>query len=246
MLNFHAEADSVIEARLDCDVTVRLDGGKYISDVVIEPRVTDVDLRLVDLDLQRVSKLGGDAAHELGSGLKGLIAKQLNEREPKIKDKINASIAKRQDAMRISPEKMLAASWNKALSTFGYGACADASATAANQQQKQKSAIAPTKPLASASTAPLKSMPVTSAPAPTATAASSPSPLNSTANAAPVATPSTPNSAARPWVVLTEEPRLPLTPVILNPPRGRTTVLPPAIARPASFEEQPPLVPVHK
>ncbi len=118
MLNVSAEADMVVQARLDCDLAIRLEPGKLLSDVVLDPRVTGVDLRLVDLDLRRVGVLGHDVARELGDSLTPIIAHELDEREPKIVAKANAAIEKRRDRLRFSLEAFLKSGWSKFQTTM--------------------------------------------------------------------------------------------------------------------------------
>ncbi len=113
MLNTSAQGDMTVRARLDFDLAIRLEPGKLLTDVVLDPRVTGVDLELVDLDLRRVGILGHDVARELGDSLRPLIAQQLNEREPKIVAKANAAIEKRRDRLRFSPEQFLKSGWSK-------------------------------------------------------------------------------------------------------------------------------------
>ena len=68
LLNINTEAECKIEARLDMEVRWHWQPGTLFGDVAVEPKVTGADLRLVDFDLQKVSKLQGWAARELGTG----------------------------------------------------------------------------------------------------------------------------------------------------------------------------------
>jgi len=118
-LNFSADADCSVEAGLDCEVGFKFAPGSYLADLVIEPRITAVQLRLVRFDLKRFSKIGGTAAHELGEGLKSTVAKELRKREPKIAEKLNHSLEKHQDALRISPQKLLTSGFSKVTGLLG-------------------------------------------------------------------------------------------------------------------------------
>ena len=115
-----------MQVRLGCEVGFKLVPGKYLSDIVIEPKVTAVDLHLVDLDVQRISKIEGWAAHEIGAAIKGTIKDELENRGPKIAAKLNKSIAKRQDKLRFSPQQFLTSAWGKMQSTLGWQSESDA------------------------------------------------------------------------------------------------------------------------
>ncbi len=118
MLNTSAQGDMTVRVRLDCDLAVRLEPGKLVRDVVLDPRVTAVDLQLVDLDLRRVGVLGHDIAHELGDSLRPIIAHELDEREAKIVAKANTSIDKRRDRLRFSLTDFLKSGWSKFQTTL--------------------------------------------------------------------------------------------------------------------------------
>ena len=107
LLNFKAEADSRVEVRLDFTLAVKFVPTRFLADVMVEPKVTGVGLRLIEFDLKRVSKIDGWLAHELGDNLRGTIQRELTRREPKIADKVNLAIAEKQDRLRFSPDEML-------------------------------------------------------------------------------------------------------------------------------------------
>jgi len=119
MLNIMSEAETTIEARLDCQLAAHLVPGKYLAGVALEPKVTAVSLRLADFDLQRVSQLDGAAAHELGNSLRETIQRELRDQEPKVAVKLNQEIAKRQSSLRLSPEEWVVAGWSKAQGLIG-------------------------------------------------------------------------------------------------------------------------------
>ena len=118
LLNINSEAICTVEARLDMEVRWHWQPGTLFGDMAVEPRVTGADLRLVDFDLQKVSKLQGWAARALGDGLKRIIAKQLHREEPKLVEKLNAAIAKKQSRLHFSPDAAMASGVTKLESLF--------------------------------------------------------------------------------------------------------------------------------
>jgi len=113
LFNITTEADCKIEARIDMDVRVAIKPATLIGDVSVEPRVTRADLKLVDFQLQKVSKLQGWAARELGDGLKPMIAAELHRQEPKLVEKMNAAIQKNQNRLHFSPDAALTGGFSK-------------------------------------------------------------------------------------------------------------------------------------
>ncbi len=112
-LNATVLFDATVRVRVDTRLGIRFEPGKLLSDVVLDPKVTAVELELIDFDLRKVGVLGRDVARELSNPLKPVLAHELKRREPKIVEKINAAIDKRRDHLRFSPEKYMASGWTK-------------------------------------------------------------------------------------------------------------------------------------
>ena len=120
MLNTSVLFDAAIEARIHCELSIRREPGKLVDDFVLDPRVTAVELKLVDFDLRKLGILGRDVAAELSNPLKPLIARELERRQGKIVEKANAAIDKQRRQARFSASDFLASEWSK-LSAKLYG-----------------------------------------------------------------------------------------------------------------------------
>lgn len=120
MLNTSVLFDADVEARIHCQLTIRREPGKLIDDVILDPRVTAVELTLVDFDLKKLGILGRDVAGELSNPLKPLIARELERRQGKIVEKANAAIDKQRSKLRFSASEFLTSEWSK-LSAKLYG-----------------------------------------------------------------------------------------------------------------------------
>jgi hypothetical protein len=118
LLNANVEADSRIEARLDCEMAIDWKPSGVLGQLSIEPKVIGARLELVDFDLKKVSKIEGRAAHELGERLQNTLAKKLHAEEPKLVEKLNKAIQKRQDRLRFSPDDVVANGLSKLESLF--------------------------------------------------------------------------------------------------------------------------------
>ena len=101
LVNFSTDADASIEMRLAGEVRYEYtveNGTRYLKFL---PRVTAVDMKLVEFDLRRISLAAGPLVQEFGDMLTNPLADQLDKHEPKIVEKLNKSIVKRQDRLKI-------------------------------------------------------------------------------------------------------------------------------------------------
>lgn len=101
LFNISTEGNASVEMQLDGDLQYRFDTTEQGTFLALTPRVTAVDLRLTDLDWQRIGKLRGDVAHELADAFTEPLGKQLDKQEPKALEKIARAIAKRRDKLRV-------------------------------------------------------------------------------------------------------------------------------------------------
>lgn len=115
LLNFSVEADATVAARLSCELAIRNEQGA----VLIEPHIHGAKLDLLEFDLKRISNVEGKLAHELGELLEHAVADEVAEWGPKLAEKLNASIAKRQDRLRFTPAELVLDSWRQAGAALG-------------------------------------------------------------------------------------------------------------------------------
>jgi hypothetical protein len=80
----------VAEARITSEDEAK--PGSLFSLVVFRPEVTELKLRLADLDVRRVGLIGGDAADELGDASKRTIERLLERQEPELRRTIAKKI----------------------------------------------------------------------------------------------------------------------------------------------------------
>jgi hypothetical protein len=96
------DADADILLTADCVLGSRLDPTHLPPDIILQPEITDATLTLQRFEVNRISKVGGDVAEELGRGLRKILETKIEEKRPKIVSKINAKIAKSEDKLRFS------------------------------------------------------------------------------------------------------------------------------------------------
>lgn len=112
LASFSVDADARAELRIQCELGIRIDSATLPPSVVLEPEVTGADLHLAKFKLQSISKLDGPLVHELGESLEDRVAKELEERSDKLVAKLNRSIAKNKDKLKLSLSDYLASQWD--------------------------------------------------------------------------------------------------------------------------------------
>ncbi len=117
LLSLSVDAEARTQLRVRCDLALRLDLSRLPPDVILDPAVRAVELRLVEFRLNRVSQLGGSVAHELGRQARGRVEKELARQSDKLPEKFNRQIDKNRDRLRLSIHDMLASKWGSLAAT---------------------------------------------------------------------------------------------------------------------------------
>lgn len=93
-LNGTAVSDATLHLKLQLvtnpKLNFRLDG--RLPRVELQPRVTQVDLKLKDLDVRQIGILKGDLAEVLGDGSRKAVEALMQQQEGKIRDKLQKSL----------------------------------------------------------------------------------------------------------------------------------------------------------
>ncbi len=143
--NYHIEADATVQVRLAAEVGMQPSPEGSFGTIEIVPHVNTVALRLIDLNVERIDKIGGDLAKELGRALKDVVADELKKREPEVAAKINTEIAKHRDKLCFSPAQIADLGWDKIQALFGPPTKANAASAPANSPPPKTTAAAPGK-----------------------------------------------------------------------------------------------------
>jgi hypothetical protein len=132
-LNFQVAGEATIAARLDLAVAIHPVLGAGFGTIEVQPEVTAIDLRLVDLSLKRLDIIHGDLAHELGHAFEDILAGELHKKEGEITKKINLEIAKQKDKLRFSPSQITNIGWEKIQGLLGSTSSSTTPAAAKHQ-----------------------------------------------------------------------------------------------------------------
>ncbi|MEX0642621.1 MAG: hypothetical protein WD468_07960 [Pirellulales bacterium] len=113
LLSIGVDCEATVRLRLEGTVALKIDGGIVTPTVAVEPRITAAKLELVDFRLVRLGGVERHIAHEIGEALEGPIRGRLAKEEPKLVDRLNRSIAKRRDDLRVSGDEFLKEQWDR-------------------------------------------------------------------------------------------------------------------------------------
>jgi hypothetical protein len=102
---YTGEGDSVVNLTIDGEIALETTPSSFLTGVAIHPHVTAARVKLDDFRLTRIGEIRGALAHDLGDGLKRLIEDELEG--PKLVDKLNHSIDKHREKLKITPERLL-------------------------------------------------------------------------------------------------------------------------------------------
>jgi len=113
LLSVSTEARAKVKLRARCELRMRLDPTKLPPDVILDPKVTDADLTLLEFRLDKISKVGGAVANEIGDAAEKVLVDKIEDYRPKLKRKINAAIAKKKDRLRVSLHDLVESQWGE-------------------------------------------------------------------------------------------------------------------------------------
>ena len=111
LASISVDSTARVQLSVHCDVGLRLDGHHLPPDVVVDPRITWAQLRLLDFRVRRISNFGGPVARQLGKTLREILEDKLAEKQHQLAAKMNRQIQKRRDHMRFSLHDLTQSKW---------------------------------------------------------------------------------------------------------------------------------------
>jgi hypothetical protein len=112
IISLEAEGDTSIRLWLDADVGVEtVKSSLLVPGVELRPKITDAKLKFGDFRLTRVSDVKGALAHDLGGLLRHALEKELSG--PKLANKLNRSLEKHPEKLRLTPDVLIGKSPSK-------------------------------------------------------------------------------------------------------------------------------------
>jgi hypothetical protein len=102
MISLNADAEADVEVDLLCEVAIKLHPLTFPPDILLQPKVISSEMKLTHFRLNRLSQIGGPMAKRLGEGMEFFLKEKVAEEGVELTTKINRSIDKRRDRLRIS------------------------------------------------------------------------------------------------------------------------------------------------
>lgn len=113
LFSISAQGEARVRLTVQCQLAMRLDPRKLPPDLVLAPKVHAADLQIDEFHIDRISKVGGDIAEEIGRGMRRALEEKLAEDRTELADKFNRQIAKNQEKLRLSLHDALASKWGE-------------------------------------------------------------------------------------------------------------------------------------
>jgi hypothetical protein len=109
VLSLEPEGDTSIRLWVDADVGVEtVKSSTFIPGLELQPLVTDARIKFDDFRLTRIGDIHGDVAKEIGELFRKVLQKELSG--PKLVDRLNHSLQKHPERLRLSPDQLLSKS----------------------------------------------------------------------------------------------------------------------------------------
>lgn len=113
LISVSAKADAVVAMRVDCEVEIKLLPVSFPPDVEFRPKVTNAAVELREFRVHEISQIHGEAAEWIGDRIREVLDRKLEDYRERLVEKMNQSIAKQQEKLRISASTWLSSAWSK-------------------------------------------------------------------------------------------------------------------------------------
>ncbi len=112
-ISVSVQADATVALEAAFDIGIRVNPLVFPPDVEFHPQATEAKVRLEEMEVHRISQIRGDPAEWLGQGIRKILDRKLADYNDKLVEKINTSLAKQKDRMRLSAQDWLSSAFNK-------------------------------------------------------------------------------------------------------------------------------------
>lgn len=112
--SLYLDAEALVDLKMTCETSLKLDASKLPPDVILSPKVTSAAVALEDFKLHRVSKADGPLVKSLSATLREVVEDEIKDRNREIVERINKQIAKNESKLRFSAGDLAKSKWKDA------------------------------------------------------------------------------------------------------------------------------------
>jgi hypothetical protein len=112
LVGISADCDATIRLTLHAETVLKTEAGLITPSVAVAPKVISAHAELIDFRLRRIGDLRGALAKELGEAAEPTLRREVAGQDQKIAAKLNKSLAKRGDDLRLSADDFLRRQWS--------------------------------------------------------------------------------------------------------------------------------------
>jgi hypothetical protein len=114
LISVSIDADATVALAVDLEVAIRVNPLVFPPDVAFQPKATSAEVELLDFEMHRLSRIHGDVAEWLGQGIRKVLDRKIDDYNDKLVAKINSSLEKQQDRLKLSAHQWLSSAMNRA------------------------------------------------------------------------------------------------------------------------------------
>lgn len=107
VFSLSAEADAKVRLAAHVEVATRLDPTVFPPDVHLAPTITAASFEILDFRLRRISRASGPLVRSLSHSVREMLEEKLAEDNDKLVSKMNKSLAKEQDKLKLSLSEIM-------------------------------------------------------------------------------------------------------------------------------------------
>ena len=112
--SFCVEADVDLRLRAETVITLGLIP-KFPPEVMAKPEIRQAEIDITRFKIQRISAFDGPVVRSLSSTVREVVEDKIADNRQKLIDKLNASIAKKQDKLKFSLADVMKSPWGEAV-----------------------------------------------------------------------------------------------------------------------------------
>jgi hypothetical protein len=121
MLSLSVAGHTEVKIQVDLEVAVTFTGKHFPPDIALAPRVTQAQIELQEFKIDRIGKIGGEIAQQVGREAQQRLKERMPEYERKLREKANAEFARKETRLRFSGAELYSSKWNQTLSSIFTG-----------------------------------------------------------------------------------------------------------------------------